>query len=69
LKEFIEFGKYVGLLPVYIGRSRKKTFQYLPDRIWKGIQGWQEKIVPKAGKDILIKGGGTSHPHLCCALF
>lgn len=41
--------KYLGL-PVYMGRSRSKTFSYIKDRIWKRIQGWKEKMLPKAGK-------------------
>jgi hypothetical protein len=28
--------KYLGL-PVYMGRSRSKTFAYLKDRVWKRI--------------------------------
>jgi hypothetical protein len=46
--------KYLGL-PVYVGRSRSKTFEYLKDRLWKQIQGWMERMLSKAGKDILIK--------------
>ena len=30
--------KYLGL-PLYMGRSKEKTFTYLKDRVWKRIQG------------------------------
>jgi hypothetical protein len=46
--------RYLGL-PVYIGRSKKKAFQYLKDKIWARIQGWIEKLLSKAGKEVLIK--------------
>lgn len=46
--------KYLGL-PVYTGKSKSKTFAYLKDRVWKRIQGWKEKLLSKAGKEILIK--------------
>lgn len=46
--------KYLGL-PVHIRRSKVKTFEYLKQRIWSRIQGWQEKLLSKAGKEILIK--------------
>ena len=46
--------RYLGL-PVYVGCSKRKTFEYLKDRVWKRIQGWKEKLLSKAGKEILIK--------------
>jgi hypothetical protein len=46
--------KYLGL-PVYIGRSKRKAFAYLKDKIWKRIQGWMEKLLAKLGKEVLIK--------------
>jgi hypothetical protein len=46
--------KYPGL-PVYIGKSKIKTFAYLEERIWKCILGWKEKLLSKVGKEILIK--------------
>jgi hypothetical protein len=42
-------------LPISVGKSKKKTFEYLKNRIWIRIQGWQEKLLSKAGKEILIK--------------
>jgi hypothetical protein len=46
--------KYLGL-PGYVGRSKKKAFAYLKDKIWARIQGWIEKLLSKAGKEVLIK--------------
>jgi hypothetical protein len=46
--------KYLGL-PVYVGRSRTNVFSYLKERVWQRIQGWKEKMLSKAGKEILIK--------------
>jgi hypothetical protein len=42
-------------LPICISRSRKETFPYLKDKIWNRIQGWKEKLLSKAGKEILVK--------------
>jgi hypothetical protein len=60
--------KYLGL-PVYVGRSRSKTFKYLKDIIWKRIQGWKEKMLSKAGKDILIKACAQAIPTFAMSCF
>jgi len=46
--------KYLGL-PVYIGKSNKRMFEYIKGKVWTQIQGWQEKLLSKAGKEIMIK--------------
>jgi hypothetical protein len=61
-------GKYLGL-PVYVGRSRAKTFAYLKDRIWKAIQGWKEKMLTKVGKEILIKACAQAIPVFAMTCF
>jgi hypothetical protein len=47
-------GKYLGL-PTYIGRSRTQCFAYIKEKIWKRLQGWKEKLMSMAAKEILIK--------------
>lgn len=61
-------GKYLGL-PFYIGKSKSKTFAYLKDKIWKCIQGWKEKLLSKAGKEILIKAVAQAIPVFAMACF
>lgn len=51
--------RYLGL-PVSIGKSRKKAFEYVKQRVWVRIQGWQEKLLSKVGKEILIKALGQA---------
>ncbi|XP_021721054.1 uncharacterized protein LOC110688597 [Chenopodium quinoa] len=46
--------KYLGL-PTIIGRSKKTVFASVKDRILKKIQGWKEKLLSRAGKEILLK--------------
>ncbi|EEC79287.1 hypothetical protein OsI_20089 [Oryza sativa Indica Group] len=46
--------RYLGL-PVSIGKSRRKAFEYIKRKVWLRIQGWQEKLLSKAGKEILVK--------------
>lgn len=32
-------------LPIYTGKQKIQTFNYLKDRKWKKIQGWKEKLL------------------------
>ena len=43
--------KYLGM-PAFIGKSKKRAFSFIKDRIWSKLQGWKEKLLSKAGKDI-----------------
>lgn len=61
-------GKYLGL-PVYIGKSKAKAFQYLKEKIWNKLQGWKEKMLSKAGKEILIKAAAQAIPVYAMACF
>jgi hypothetical protein len=47
-------GIYLGM-PSMIGRSKKSTFAYIKDRIWKKINSWRSRPISKAGKEVMIK--------------
>jgi hypothetical protein len=61
-------GKYMGL-PMYIGKSRSKCFSYLKERIWARIQGWKERFLSKAGKEILLKAVAQAIPTYAMSCF
>ncbi|XP_048491634.1 uncharacterized protein LOC125492926 [Beta vulgaris subsp. vulgaris] len=46
--------KYLGI-PSIGGRSKKVLFRELLDRMWKKLRGWNEKLLSRAGKEVLIK--------------
>ena len=52
--EIIHYDKYLGL-PSLIGRHKKARFDYIKERIWRKLQGWEEKLLSQAGREILIK--------------
>jgi hypothetical protein len=46
--------KYLGL-PIHVGSNKAHVFGYLKDRVWQRIQGWKEKLLSNAQKEIMIK--------------
>lgn len=45
---------YLGM-PSVVGRSKQEIFSLLRDRVWRRINGWGERTLSSAGKEILIK--------------
>lgn len=60
--------KYLGL-PTIIGRSKRTIFQCIKERIWKKLQGWKEKYLSRAGKEILIKSVIQAIPTYIMSIF
>ena len=56
-------------LPIFLGRSKAKAFEYLKERIWKLIQGWKEKFLSRAGKEILVKAVAQAIPIYAMSCF
>lgn len=49
-----QFEKYLGM-PAVVGRSKKKVFGFLKDRIWDRIHWWSERDFSLARREVLIK--------------
>ena len=60
--------RYLGL-PVFVGRSKTHVFGYLKERIWKRIQGWKERMLSRAGKEIMIKAVAQAIPTFAMGCF
>ncbi|XP_010696021.2 uncharacterized protein LOC104908596 [Beta vulgaris subsp. vulgaris] len=54
MKKVEKHQKYPGI-PTICGRSKKMLFRGLLDRMWKKLRGWKEKLLSRAGKEVLIK--------------
>ncbi|XP_021726831.1 uncharacterized protein LOC110693957 [Chenopodium quinoa] len=68
VKQVNRYEKYIGI-PTVIGKSKKAIFAGLKDRIWKKLQGWQEKLLSRAGKEILIKAVAQAIPTYLMGIF
>ena len=60
--------RYLGLL-VHVGHSKTGIFAYLKERIWKRMQGWNEKFLSWAGKEILINAVAQAIPTFAMGCF
>jgi hypothetical protein len=63
-----QFEKYLGL-PSIIGRTKKKAFSEVNDRIWKRLQGWKEKLLSQVGREVLIKAVIQAIPKYAMSVF
>jgi hypothetical protein len=52
-----------------MGRSKKRAFNEIKDRIWKRLQGWKEKLLSQAGREILIKAVIQAIPSYAMSCF
>lgn len=56
-------------LPTVWGRSRRNTLAYLKQRIRNKIQGWRNRLLNNAGKEVLIKAVVISLPTYAMSVF
>ncbi|XP_074373526.1 uncharacterized protein LOC141713854 [Apium graveolens] len=64
----VKSGLYLGL-PSLVGRSKKRVFGFIKERMWKRLQGWKAKKISRAGKIVLIKNVATAIPSYCMSSF
>ena len=61
--ETVQYEKYLGL-PSLVGKNKKASFNYIKERVWKKIQGWKEKLLSQAYREVLIKVVVKQSPHI-----
>ena len=60
--------KYLGL-PSLVGRQKKACFNKVKEHIWAKMQGWKEKLLSQAGKEVVIKAVVQSIPTYSMSVF
>ena len=53
--------KYLGL-PSLVGRNKRNTFNAIKEKLGKTLAVWKEKMLSKAGKEVLIKAVAQAIP-------
>ena len=49
-----EYEKYLKL-PAVVGKNKTTSLNFIKERVWEKLQGWKEKILTQAGKEVLLK--------------
>ena len=66
--EVREYEKYLGL-PAMVGRNRKASLNFIKERVWSKLQGWKEKLLSQAGREILLKAVVQAIPTFAIGCF
>ena len=51
----VEFHDKYLVLPVLIRKSKKETFAYVKDRLWKKLHSWRGGLLSCVGNEFLVK--------------
>ena len=68
VNEVREYEKYLGF-PAVVGRNKKESLNYIRERVWNKLQGWKEKLLSQAGKEVLLKAVVQAIPIFAMSCF
>lgn len=59
---------YLGM-PTWVGRSPSNSFNFLTGRLWKQLNGWSDRPLSRAGKEVLLKAVAQAIPTYVMSCF
>ncbi|KAH9768702.1 reverse transcriptase domain-containing protein [Citrus sinensis] len=61
-------GTYLGL-PSLIRRKKSAVFAFIKEKVWQRLQGWNQKFLSKAGKEIMLKTVAQAIPNYAMNIY
>ena len=52
--EIMQYEKYIRLLSL-MGKGKKESFNYIKEKVWRKLQGWEAKLLSQPGREVLLK--------------
>ena len=52
--KIMQYKKYLRL-PSLVGKGEKKSFNYIKEKVWRKLQGWEAKLLSQAKSKVLLK--------------
>jgi hypothetical protein len=74
IKQFLQvpalrsYETYLGLSSC-MGRSKLQSFAYIKERVWSKLQGWKERLLSQAGREVLLKAVVQAVPTFSMSCF
>ena len=62
VQDILQYEKYLGL-PSLVGKGKKSSFNYIKERVWSKLQGWEGKLLSSGGVTF-TPGCSQEHPDL-----
>ncbi|KAH9727416.1 reverse transcriptase domain-containing protein [Citrus sinensis] len=59
---------YLGL-PSQIGKKKSVVFNFIKDKVWQRLQGWNQKFLSKARKEIILKTVAQAIPNYAMNIY
>ena len=66
--EIKEYEKYLGF-PAVVRKNKNASLNYIKERVWAKLQGWKEKLLSQAGREILLKAVVQAIPTFAMSYF
>lgn len=64
----LDQSKYLGL-PSFVGKNKKRVLSFVKEKVWARMSSWKNKLLSKAGKEILIKSVAEALPTFAMSVF
>lgn len=59
---------YLGI-PTYVGPSQMNDFNFISVNMWKRVQGWSDRPLSRAGKEVMLKAVAQAIPTYVMSCF